>query len=182
MPTTVPTARPRPTTSTTAPTTTLPDSRRTGVSPLEPGTQEWGYGGLGASRDVTQGRTRVVWAVYMRDLYQDEPMQTSAEVHDEGVVTAVHIDFGDGTSWDSPISRTCDPASAPYPKGNPTYHQAPWHHYGPSGDYRVTVRVTTVSCREWETTHTGVDENTVEATLTVHRYADRCRPSPDCPG
>ena len=71
VPTTVPTARPRPTTSTTAPTTSLPDSRRTGVSPLEPGTQEWGYGGLGASRDVTQGRTRVVWAVYMRDLYKD---------------------------------------------------------------------------------------------------------------
>lgn len=200
-------AVPPPTTTTSAPrqlvattttalvtTTTLPPTTTTttatvpawdGNSPLEPGTEVSGGGGWGASRTVTQGRTRLVWEIYPRDLYGPETLEATAEIHDEGVVTEVHVDFGDGTSWDATAPMYSCAKTNPYPRPNPIYYGAPSHTYAQPGDYPVKVTVTTWSCEDFAKTYEMKDKNVVSATITVHVHAESCRPNHiryGCPG
>ncbi|HEX2040648.1 MAG TPA: hypothetical protein VHF47_13060 [Acidimicrobiales bacterium] len=177
--------RPKPTTTTTATAkkatpsttaatgTTLALPKDYGKSPLEPGTAEWGSGGMGASRTVQEDDTRLTWGVYPRDLYGPERLQTTAETFGPRTVTRVHVDFGDGTTWE-PHWRyySCDPDQNIYERPDPIYYQTPQHDYPQPGDYKVTVELTATTC---EGTTPG-ESVTLVATLTVHVHAEDCRP------
>jgi hypothetical protein len=182
--TTSTTAKPRPTTSTTAkkatPSTTATTTGTTtalpknyGKSPLEPGTAEWGGSGLGASRTVQEDDTRLTWGIFPRDLYGPEQLQTTAETFGPRTVTRVHVDFGDGTTWE-PHWRyySCNPHENIYERPDPIYYQTPQHDYPQPGDYKVTVELTATTC---DGTVPG-ESITLVASLTVHVHAQECRP------
>jgi hypothetical protein len=164
------------------------------MTPLEPGTQPAGAGGYGASRDATNGRTRVAWSIYERDQYENGELQTTAEIDDPGLVADVLIDFGDGTTWRPPdgnYGRICEQA-----RPRPIYYQGPRHTYATVGDFTVKVTVTTRLCDDGtpdSTTTTqnpygphdagtkgipGTD-NVTSVMLTAHRHPGR-QPRPPC--
>lgn len=181
------TPAPRPSATATTANATPASSSGYGLSPLEPGTQAWSQ--WGASRTVEQGRTRLVWGIYPRDLYGPDYLQTTAEIHDEAVVTWVHVDFGDGTSWEPHWGYyQCDPRLNAYPKPNPIHYQTPRHDYPVPGDYVVKVTIRTEVCDPFDdtkSTQTMSNPNVVSAALTVHVHAEKCRPgikTETCPG
>lgn len=156
------------------PTTRAPETPSTsaaprGPTPLEPGSEPWGHEGYGAHRLVTVGRTRLDWGIYTRDQYLDAPpgegLQTTAEIDDPGLIVDVLVDFGDGTTWrpsGGNYGRTCDPS-----RPRPIYYQAPAHRYTSTGDFAVTVKVTTRLCETGNATGDAGTENVAQATLTA---------------
>lgn len=139
------------------------------ISPLEPGESAWGTYGYGASRDVENGSTQMTAGIYPRDAYVDgtgEGVGATAEIDDPGRVTLVQIDFGDGTSWQTPdgiYGRWCSPD-----RPRPIYYQAPDHDYSQPGDYTVSVRVTTRSCDGGNRYGDPATDRVTEAAVVAH--------------
>jgi hypothetical protein len=141
-------------------------------SPLAPGEGEWGDGGLGAHRVVTQGRTTLDLAIYARDTYDTETMRTILKVSDPGTIIAkVHVDFGDGTSFDH-VHSCANTTSA-----DPAYDEMPYHRYAAPGDYKVHATLTTLRCGNTSDDQAGSDPNTTDAEVVEHVHAG-ARPHP----
>jgi hypothetical protein len=167
----------RSTTTTTRPRVTTTTTAKTAggwLSPLEPGSTGWGYGGYGAHRITTQDDMRLDFGIYMRDGWDGENdyIQVTAELDGPRLVTHVHFDLGDGTTSEPNGYYSCDDSVWPGKRPDPIYYQTSplAHYYKAAGDYRVTVSVTTVHCSTNDSSAQQTDPVTLTDELTFHQH------------
>jgi len=154
---------PKLTTTTVRRTTTTTAPKR--VSGADCGTPT-GVNGLGADTSATVGQTTATLEVYPCHVYdEDGGLQNWVIVDNkDATLTSVHVDYGDGTTWNTGSSWACPDPKRP----NPYYVNDPWHHYQP-GRYTITATVVTTSC-------TDNSQTTVTVTIPVFRESGK-RPS-----
>lgn len=170
--------KPRATTTTTTSANPGGHLDQSWLSPLEPGSSEWGSSGYGAHRVTTQDDMRLDFGIYMRDGWSGENdyIQVTAELDGPRLVTHVHFDLGDGTSNEPNGYYSCDNTYRKRP--DPIYYQsAPLaHYYQAPGDYRVTVSVTTVHCTTTDSSAQETDPITITDGLTFHQHTGKPPP------
>lgn len=135
---------------------------------------ESGSGGIGAEQTFTANGGTFQYEIMPCHIYDGDSLQSWVHVDmTAGVQRRIHVDFGDGTTWDSTAHPwACDDPNRP----NPYHWNLPTHTYTAPGQYHLSAVVTTASCANWASDHTlGPD---LDTTLTINAYREVGPPPP----